>query len=59
MTDFSMLTADRLVQKTQFGDKLSVIANFSDTDYEADGVKVAAQTALVLNNGKETVIKGN
>lgn len=59
MTDFSMLTADRLVQKTQFGDKLSVIANFSDTDYEADGVKVAAQTALVLNDGKETVIKGN
>lgn len=59
MTDFSMLTADRLVQKTQFGDKLSVIANFSDTDYEADGVKVAAQTALVLNDGKEIVIKGN
>ncbi|WP_430603452.1 hypothetical protein IGJ02_000930 [Enterococcus sp. DIV0724b] len=57
MTDFKVLTDDRLVQKTEFGDSLSVIANFSDTDYEADGVKVASHTALIINDGKETVVK--
>lgn len=57
MTDFKVLTDDRLVQKTEFGEKLSVIANFSNTDYDADGVKVASHTALIMNDGKETVVK--
>lgn len=57
MTDFKVLTDDRLVQKTEFGENLSVIANFSDQDYEADGLKVAGQTALIIHDGKETVVK--
>ncbi|OTN89762.1 hypothetical protein A5819_002260 [Enterococcus sp. 7E2_DIV0204] len=57
MTDFKVLTGDRLIQKTEFGENLSVIANFSDQDYEADGLKVAGKTALIINDGKETVIK--
>lgn len=57
MTNFEVLTEDRLVQKTQYGENLSVIANFSDTDYESDGIKVAGKSALIVNDGKETVIK--
>ncbi|WP_348922297.1 glycoside hydrolase [Enterococcus rotai] len=57
MTDFKVLTDDRLVQKTEFGENLSVIANFSDQDYEADGLKVTGQTALIIHDGKETVVK--
>ena len=59
MTDFKILTENRLVQKTEFGDTLSVIANFSDTDYDAEGVKVASHTALIIDDGKETVVKTN
>lgn len=33
MTDFQMLTPDRLVQKSVFGDKYEIVANFSDVDY--------------------------
>ena len=57
MTNFQVLTDDRLVQKTEFGETLSVIANFSKTDYNSDGVHVASQTALIMNDGKETVVK--
>ncbi|MEI5993105.1 glycoside hydrolase [Candidatus Enterococcus mansonii] len=57
MTDFKLLTDNRLVQKTEFGDKLSVIANFSDTDYDAQDVQVASHTAVIINDGKKTVIK--
>ncbi|WP_375180617.1 glycoside hydrolase [Enterococcus rotai] len=57
MTDFKILTEDRLVQKTEFGENLSVIANFSDQDYEADGLNVVGQTALIIHDGKETVVK--
>lgn len=57
MTDFKVLTEDRLIQKTEFGENLSVIANFSDQEYEADGLKIAKQTALIMNDGKEIVIK--
>ncbi|MEI5989301.1 hypothetical protein A5881_000789 [Enterococcus termitis] len=57
MTDFKVLTDDRLVQKTDFGDKLSVIANFSGTDYNAEGVKVTSHTAVIISDGKKTVVK--
>lgn len=57
MTNFTILTEDHLVQKTEFGETLSVIANFSDTDYMSGSTKVASQTALIMNNGKETIVK--
>jgi hypothetical protein len=37
MTDFAWLTADGRVQQTQFGNGVSVIANFGDTPYRAPG----------------------
>ncbi|MBO0470485.1 hypothetical protein JZO66_07995 [Enterococcus sp. DIV0242_7C1] len=57
MTDFKILTEDRLVQKTQFGDTLAVIANFSDKDYHTADLNVAANTAVIINNGKQTIVK--
>lgn len=59
MTDFKVLTDDRLVQKTQFGEKLFVIANFSDSNYENDGLEVASKTAVIVNDGKKTIVKTN
>ncbi|MDA9472797.1 glycoside hydrolase [Enterococcus sp. 5H] len=57
MTDFKILTDDRLVQKTEFGDNLTVIANFSEKDFESDNFNVAAHTAVIINDGKETMIQ--
>lgn len=57
MTDFTVLTQDRLVQKTQFGDDLVVIANFSDRNYDTDDVKVPGQTALIINHRQQTIIQ--
>lgn len=57
MTNFKILTDNRLVQRTEFGDNLIVIANFSEKDFESDNVNVAAHTAVIINDGKETVVK--
>ncbi len=55
MTNFEVLTSDRLVQKTTFGENLSVTANFGSQTYE--GIK--PHTAVILQDGKETVIEIN
>lgn len=52
MTNFEVLTSDRLVQKTTFGKDLSVTANFGSKTYE--GIK--PQTAVIQMDGKKTVI---
>ncbi|MFJ9498222.1 glycoside hydrolase [Brevibacillus centrosporus] len=53
MTDFAILTEDRLVQRTSFGADLQVIANFSASDFSYENQIVKAHSALVIN-GKET-----
>ncbi|MED1781574.1 glycoside hydrolase [Brevibacillus fortis] len=49
MTDFQMLTPDRLVQKTSYGDDMHVIANFSQQDFTYEGQVVKARSALIIN----------
>ena len=54
MTDFAWLTPDRLVQKTAFGDRMEITANFGSTPFENDQGRVAPRsvTARWLATGK-------
>ena len=53
LTGFSWLTADRLVQKTTFGNSIEMIANFRDVPY-TDGIRIPPQAiaARHLNTGQ-------
>ncbi|MBQ8351339.1 MAG: hypothetical protein IJY20_04770 [Clostridia bacterium] len=46
MTDFTALTSDRLIQRSVFGDRYEVVANFSDHAYRHDGFIVGAKDFL-------------
>lgn len=59
MTNFQTLDANRLVQKTEFGPGLQVIANFSNKDFKSNTGNIQAHTALIINNGKKTTISTN
>ncbi|MGL4798449.1 MAG: glycoside hydrolase, partial [Cellulosilyticaceae bacterium] len=52
MTSFEVLTEDRMVQTTTFGDTLQVVANFKDEPYVYEGDVIEAQSVLVYD-GKE------
>ena len=48
LTDFSWLTPDHLVQKTEFGDEASVVANFSAAEYRYQGHAVPSTGVLLV-----------
>ncbi|MCQ2446488.1 MAG: glycoside hydrolase [Clostridia bacterium] len=48
MTAFEWLTEDRLVQKSTFGELLSVVANFSDHPFIYEGHEIAPMGYLVI-----------
>lgn len=48
MTDFKILSDDRLVQMSVFAGKTAVVANFSDVPFEYDGKTVEAHSFIVL-----------
>ena len=52
MTNFEILTEDNLVQKTQFGNNLTVVANFKDESYEFEGEIVKPQS-LIIKEGTQ------
>ncbi|NQF16173.1 glycoside hydrolase [Brevibacillus sp. HB1.3] len=55
MTDYRVLSEDRLVQKSVYGEDLQVIANFSEQDFTYEGQVVKARSALIMNgNDKQT-----
>jgi hypothetical protein len=47
MTDFSWLTPDRLVQRTVFGDRVEVVANFATQAFPYRGIMVPARGLVV------------
>ncbi|WP_195575371.1 glycoside hydrolase [Paenibacillus sp. 1001270B_150601_E10] len=53
MTDFKVLSEDRLVQATTFGSDLKVIANFSDHDFAYEGATIKAHSALIMDRDKK------
>ena len=46
LTDFAWLTADRLVQRTIFGDKIEITANFGPAPFDNSGQSIPAGTAV-------------
>jgi hypothetical protein len=46
MTDFAWLTPDRMVQRTVFGDRVEMVANFSDKGFEYRGIVVQGRSIL-------------
>ena len=49
MTDFQVLTEDRLVQRTKFGNSLEVIGNFSGKDFDYKGKIVKSQSYRIID----------
>ena len=47
MTDFRWLTADRMVQRTMFGETIERVANFANQAFEYDGTIIPAQAIAV------------
>lgn len=48
MTDFQVLSEDRLVQMTTYGDEKKVIANFSNEQVEAKGYTISAKSLVII-----------
>jgi hypothetical protein len=46
MTDFSWLTPDRLVQRTVFGDRVEMVANFSMEDFDYQGKVIPKRSIM-------------
>ncbi|HBZ80295.1 MULTISPECIES: glycoside hydrolase [Brevibacillus] len=49
MTDFAVLTKDRLVQKAVYGQDLQVIVNYSSKDFTYENKLVKAKSALIID----------
>lgn len=47
MTDFKRISEDGLVQMTEYGNKIRIIANFSNTDYTYNGNAITPGSYLV------------
>ncbi len=56
MTDYKMLSADRLVQAATFGSDLKVMANFSDYDFGYGVETIKAGSALIIDGDHKTVV---
>lgn len=56
MTEFSYIDNNPLFQKTAFGSKLYVIANFTNNVQLYNKHKILPHTALIMNNGEATTI---
>lgn len=55
MTDFDYLEEDGLVQKTVYGDELTVVANFSNISYLYEGNEISPHSVLICENGRYMV----
>ncbi len=54
MTGFQWLTPDRSVQRTTFGDKIELIANFGGTNFTYQSVSIPKNSILAVMDGKGT-----
>ncbi|OPA73974.1 hypothetical protein BVG16_26400 [Paenibacillus selenitireducens] len=54
MTSFDILSQDRLVQRTVFGDHLQVIVNYSNQNFEYNKHQIHAKTAVIYNGDATT-----
>ncbi|MGL4345676.1 MAG: glycoside hydrolase, partial [Cellulosilyticaceae bacterium] len=57
MTDFEVLTEDRMVQTTSYGEELKVVANFGNAPYLYEERLIEGQSLIVINKGAVTHYK--
>lgn len=55
MTDYKILSDDKLVQMTQYGDSIKVMCNFSNNEVNAEGEKIPAKSLIIID-GNDKVI---
>lgn len=55
MVDFENLVSDGSVKMTQYGDDIRVIANFTNSEYDYDGIKIYPKSVLIKNDNGELV----
>ncbi|WP_422661296.1 glycoside hydrolase [Paenibacillus sp. EC2-1] len=55
MTDFKIITDDRLVQMTEYGEELSVVANFSEDEFNFQGSKIPGKSLLIIDGDNKTI----
>ncbi len=53
MTDFRILSDDRLVQLTEYGSDLKVAANFSDTEFKYNDDIIAPNSLIIYTKGRK------
>lgn len=54
MTDFKILSQDKLVQMSVYGEDLKVIANFSEKEVNIEGDVIPAKSLLIIDGNKKT-----
>ncbi|MEH6942428.1 glycoside hydrolase [Bacillus sp. JJ722] len=57
MTNFKMLTDDHLVQMTEYGSKVKVVANFSDRPYNYNNDIVSPNSLIIYDGDTKSVYK--
>ncbi|MGE7022222.1 glycoside hydrolase [Solibacillus cecembensis] len=55
MTNFKIMSDDRLVQMTEYGEALSVVANFSKDEFNYQGKIIPGESALIIDGNDNTI----
>ncbi|MFB3897470.1 MAG: glycoside hydrolase [bacterium] len=55
MTEFNWLTPNRMVQRTVFGDKTELIANYSEASYEYQGTQIPGKSIMAKPLGSKEI----
>lgn len=54
MTDYKILSDDRLVQMTEYSKALSVVANFSEDEFNYQGETIPGKSVLIIDGNSNT-----
>jgi hypothetical protein len=57
MTDFAWLSEDRQVQRTVFGDRVELIANFGEKPFDREGARIPARSVVSRRLEKGAAVK--
>lgn len=57
MTDFKILSDDRLVQMSKYGENLKVIANFSNKEVNVEGQSIAEKSLIIIDGDNKIKYK--
>ena len=57
MTSFEILSKDRLVQSSTFGENLTVVANFSNDNFKYKEDTIKAKSLIIYDGNNKIVYK--